>query len=298
MRLAPRHLLSRTTLGAALVSALVAGLVVQASSGPAGAVHAAATPARDYLALGDSVTFGYREGDTTPPPNFARASSFTSYAEDVGEALGLTVANSACPGETSTSFTTAGVPSNGCENQPGGGFGYRTIFPLHVKYKGTQLAYALSYLKAHHHTALVTLMIGANDAFLCQETTADQCASELPAVLATLSTNVADILRAIRHTAHYRGQVVIVNYYSTSYANATDVAGSEALNTTVDAAAKPFDVQIANGFGAFEAAARQSGGDSCVAGLLTQLNGGGCGVHPSVAGQAVLALAVERVLKK
>jgi hypothetical protein len=34
----------------------------------------------------------------------------------------------------------------------------------------------------------------------------------------------------------------------------------------------------------------------CDAGLLTQLSGGDCGVHPSYAGQCLLALAVERAL--
>ncbi len=57
-----------------------------------------------------------------------------------------------------------------------GNVGYRTQFPLHVKYSGSQLAYAVSYLKKHQKVRLVSLMIGANDYFVCQETTADQCA--------------------------------------------------------------------------------------------------------------------------
>ena len=35
-------------------------------------------------------------------------------------------------------------------------------------------------------------------------------------------------------------------------------------------------------------------GDACKAGLLTQLSTGSCGVHPSYAGQAVLAQALIR----
>ena len=65
----------------------------------------------------------------------------------------------------------------------------------------------------------------------------------------------------------------------------------------MDSAAKPFHVVMADGFAAFRAAARQSGGDSCKAGLLTQLTTGGCGVHPSLAGQALLALAVEQAIR-
>src|SRR5664279_263420 len=33
------------------------------------------------------------------------------------------------------------------------------------------------------------LMLGANDGFLCQDTTADHCASELPSVLAQVGSN-------------------------------------------------------------------------------------------------------------
>lgn len=296
MGLFGRRVISRAAMGLLATGALTLGATWQTTEGLAASRHSAAV--HDYLALGDSVTFGYRESNTTPAPNYHDAASFIGYPQDVGLALGMQVANASCPGETSLSLTTKGVQSNGCENVPGGGPGYRSAYPLHVSYKGTQLAYANAYLKTHKRTQLVSLMIGANDAFLCEETTSDDCSSELPTVLKQIATNVADTLSTIRKTDHYKGQIVIVDYYSLDYANSTDNAGSEALNTTVDKAAKPYKVQIADGYAAFQAAALQSGGDSCTAGLLTQLTSGGCGVHPSIAGQAVLALAVEAVVKK
>ncbi len=289
----------RVLAGVTLLAVAVSGFAVPALS--AGRAHAssveAVTRGSDYLALGDSVTFGFREFNTTPPPNYFRQASFVGYPEVVGADLGLHVANAACPGETSLSLIKPNVTSNGCENAPGGGSGYRSAFPLHVKYSGTQIQYAVKYLRAHHATRLVTLMVGANDAFLCEATTADQCTSEIGGVLAQIAKDVAATLKAIRHTARYHGQVVIVNYYSLDYSNATDSSGSQALNSTVDAAAAPYGVVIADGYGAYEAAALQSGGSSCTAGLLTQLTGGGCGVHPSLAGQALLALAVEQAIK-
>lgn len=282
-----------------LLGLVVSGVAVPALSAQrrAAAPVEAVTRGSDYLALGDSVTFGFRESDTTPPPNYFHPASFTGYPEDVGEDLGLHVANAACPGETSRSLITPGVPSNDCENLPDGGPGYRSSYPLHVRYGGTQLQYALTYLRTHPRTRLVTLMIGANDAFLCEETTTDDCASEITGVLAQVSADVGATLRAIRRTARYRGQIVIVNYYSLDYSNPTDNAGSQALNAAEDSAATPYSVRIADGYGAFEAAAVQSGGNSCTAGLLTQLTGGGCGVHPSLAGQALLALAVEQAIR-
>ncbi len=287
--------------GLVCVSALVVGVVLLVTSGSSDSARGGtASPAagRDYLALGDSVTFGYREADTSPPPNYSDASSFVGFPEDVGGALGFDVANAACTGESSASFVFTDGQSNGCETSRGGGSGYRTSFPLHVSYSGTQLQYAVQYLKSHPQTQLVSLMIGYNDLFVCQETTADRCASEVPAVLTQVSTNVADILGAIRYGAHYDGQVVIVNYYSFDYANSADNRSSQEVNGALDSAATPFHVQIADGFAAFQAAARPFGGDSCAAGLLTRLTSGGCGIHPSAAGQAVLAAAVERVVGK
>jgi lysophospholipase L1-like esterase len=254
------------------------------------------TPGSTYLALGDSVTFGFEEQTVTPPPNYHDAASFIAYPQLVGQALKLKVVNAACPGETSGSLIDASAPSNGCENAPKSGSAYRKLYPLHVKYGGSQLAFAVSYLKSHPTVRLVSLMIGANDAFLCQETTSDGCKTELPSVLAKLKKNVATILSSIRTKAHYAGQIVINNYYALNYGIPAIAAESKLLNTAVDSAAKPFKVRFGDGFGVLGVAAAHSGGDSCKAGLLTQLSGGACGVHPSVAGQTLLAQAVENVL--
>ncbi len=262
---------------------------------PVGTVPGVA-PGSTYLALGDSVTFGYEESGVVPAPNYHNAASFINYPQLVGQALKLKVVNAACPGETAASLINASAPSNGCESAPHGGPRYRAMFPLHVHYPGSQLAFAVSYLKTHPNVRLVSLMIGANDAFLCQETTADGCKSELPAVQAKLKHDVATILSAIRHNAHYGGQVVIVNYYALNYAVPAIAGQSTLLNKTVDAAAKAAHVRIADGFGVLGAAALHSGGDTCKAGLLTQIGGGMCGIHPSVAGQTLLAQAVENVI--
>jgi lysophospholipase L1-like esterase len=263
-------------------------------------IHSPVTRGSGYLALGDSVTFGYEEQTVVPTPNYADASSFLGYPEQLGSELHLTVANAACPGETSSSLIDPTAQSNGCENTPGkGNVGYSTMFPLHVHYTGSQLAYGVSYLKTHKNVRLVSLMIGANDFFVCQETTADKCASltEQAAVLTTVGKNVKTILSAIRNKAHYSGQLAVVNYYSLDYSSQTQDAMSALLNTTVDTAGKPFHAVVADGFTELEAAAAHSGGNSCTAGLLTQLSAGGCGIHPSYAGQGLLAQSLEKVIR-
>jgi len=256
-------------------------------------------PGSQYLALGDSVTFGYMEPTVLPAPDYGDAASFPGYPEQLGARLRLSVANAACPGETSASLVNASAPSNGCESNPAhiAAKNYRT-HPLHVSYKGSQLAFALSYLHSHKNVRLVTLMIGANDFFLCQETTTDGCAStaEQNATATSVTKNIHTILSAIRTKAHYNGQLVIVNYYSLDYAVPAINAQSQLLNKVQDAAAKPFGVRIADGYGELEAGSAHSGDNTCTAGLLTQLSAGGCGIHPSYAGQALLASALEKTI--
>jgi lysophospholipase L1-like esterase len=219
---------------------------------------------------------------------------FIGYPELLGGELHLKVANAACPGETSSSLINTSAPTLACENY------YSKSFPLHVSYKRSQLAYALTYLRRYHNVRIVSLMIGANDVFLCQAKTKDACASpsEQAAEFATIAANARRILSAIRNTAHYRGQLVLVNYYSLDYSNATITAGSIKLNQALDSSAKRFHAVVANGFAGFQAAALHSGGNPCTAGLLTMVGRpGDCGIHPSYAGQALLAQAVEQAIR-
>lgn len=287
----------------ALVLAALAVCAAPAAAKPkATAKPLPVAPGTRYLALGDSVTFGYMEGTVVPAPNYHNAASFFGYPELAGDALHLKVANAACSGETSSSLINPKAQSNGCENSPGHpGVGYRTQFPLHVNYKGSQLAFALSYLKAHKNVSLVSLMIGANDFFVCQETTSDSCgsAAEQQATAAKVTANVHTILGSIRKKAHYTGQIAIVNYYSLNYSVPAVNAQSQLLNKVQDAAAKPYHVVIADGYGELQQGAAHFGGSTCQAGLITELNNtpGMCGIHPSYAGQSLLALSLEKAIK-
>lgn len=250
-----------------------------------------------YLALGDSVSFGYMEPTVVPAPDYTHAANFVGFPEVVASDLHLKLTNLACPGETSSSLINDKAQSNGCETRPNASTpGYRAAFPLHVRYSGSQLSYAVKYLRKHSGVRLVTLMVGANDYFLCQETTADQCQSptEQIGVVGTVAKNVRKIITTLRDRAHYNGQLVIVDYYSISSALAAGTAG---LNHETNLAGHGFHIRVANAFKAFARASAHSGGSACTAGLLTQLSTGGCGVHPSSAGQSVLASTVIRAVR-
>ncbi|MEP6695851.1 MAG: GDSL-type esterase/lipase family protein [Pseudonocardiales bacterium] len=280
--------------------ALVGASVLAASGLVAAVPAAAAQPVHvgtGYLALGDSVAFGYRPPQVTPPAAYLDAANFVGYPEDLAGLDSLRLTNASCPGETTASMITPGAQSNGCENSVGSPFGYRSLFPLHVSYSGTQLAFAVDYLRSHPHTRLVTIDIGANDLFVCQEVTADQCTgADFQATLAQISQNLATIFAALRHQGHYHHDLVLLTYYSLSYTDPTQLAGTDALNAALTGPAKQFGGIVADGFTAFEHASAAAGGDPCDAGLLVALPGGGCNIHPSAYGHLILANAIAQAI--
>jgi len=284
---------------------VVLGLAVGVAASLMTALPASATPvtrsAADgtYLALGDSVAFGYVPPQAVPPPNYFDPGSFVGYPEDVAQALRIRVSNASCPGETTASFLVPGARSNGCENSPSSTItAYRTQYPLHVQYQGTQMQYALKYLAVHRDTRLVTIGIGANDVFLCQETTADACvsAAEFQAVLQEIQANLTTIYTLIRDVAHYHGLLVALTYYSVTYSDPAQVAGTEALDSVIASVTEKFGGKVADGFAAFEGPSAAFGGYPCAAGLLIKLPDGTCNIHPSHAGQLLLAQAIEDVV--
>lgn len=250
-----------------------------------------------YLALGDSVAFGYVPPRALPTPNYLVAHSFVGYPEDLAQRLDERVWNASCPGETTASMLFAGAQSNGCENSVGSSIGYRTLYPLHVQYRGTQMQYALDYLAAHKHTRLITIDIGANDAFVCQETTADHCSSpsELGAVAQEIGTNLATMILQLRGTG-YGGPIVVLSYYALNYADPAQVAGAQFLDSVITTATNAAGGAVADGFSAFAVASAGSGSDPCAAGLLIKLPDGTCNIHPSALGHHVLAAAIATAI--
>ena len=139
--------LRRSAIAGVLVGvALVATVVLPVGTGTAWAKPATGTDRNGtYLALGDSVAFGYVPPNAIPAPNYFDADLLPHLPKTVQQLLPR-ARPSARPGETTASMLTAGAQSNGCQNSVGSSVGYRTQYPLHVHYRGTQMAYALRYL--------------------------------------------------------------------------------------------------------------------------------------------------------
>jgi lysophospholipase L1-like esterase len=289
---------------AAVAVALVAGgVLLPVGTASAGQRGLAVT---GYLALGDSVAFGYVPANAVQPkpPDYNDPSSFVGYPEDLARALRTTVANASCPGETTMSFLAEGAQSNGCENSvspPYSRVGYRTVYPLHVKYSGTQMEYAIKYLESHPSTNLVTIDIGANDAFICQETTSDGCVAEFVSLLAQIKDNLASTYQQLRDVAGYHGTIVAVTYYSTNYADALLDAETQALDRAIANVTQSYGGVVASGYAAFKGPSEKHGGSPCLAGLLVKVSSDpdappDCNIHPSPAGHLLLAAAIAEAI--
>src|SRR6267143_1740269 len=260
----------------ALLSAI--GLVVLAAA-PA----TASSEGHSYLALGDSVPFGFSPN----PALWSDATNFVGYPEIVAQRLNIEDVNATCPGEATGGFISLTGTDNVCRP-------YRFVLhePLHVSYSGTQLAFATSYLTTHPRTRLVTLTLGANDVFhlqhVCEAAHKDHPADILkcfndgvPGVLFTMAANLNTIFTALRATG-YNGLIVAVTYYSLDYSN---TSGAELLNGPMVAVASAHGALIADGLGAWAPVA--AGGSSCTAGLLLPPfppDPSPCDVHPTPLG--------------
>jgi len=183
------------------------------ASGHPGIGHGPGRPS-SYLALGDSLAFGYSQAkfESLLPSEPASAYN-TGYVDDFAHLLKLgnpklEVINDGCPGETTESFI-----KGPCE--------YQLAYPLHHPYVGgptsSQLSDALAYLQANPNTNPITLDIGANDALGVIEHTCEkkvECViKEAPALFAHIAANLGLILTDLRG-ADPHATIVVLGLYN------------------------------------------------------------------------------------
>ncbi len=268
----------------------VVGLLPGVAAAPASAASQGNDNPNNYLALGDSVPFGYNPRRVQPGVDPDVFVGYPQLASDLFRPR-KKLSNASCPGETSTSLITGHRPDNGCQD-------YRQfIGALHVAYSGSQLDYAKSYIAANPRTGLVTMMIGANDLFRlidrCTGSHNPNCVGHgIPRLVTTLTGNLTTIYSTLRR-AGFHGDLVAVTYYALDYSDPAGVAVITAVNNTLAGVTRAFGGKVAAGFEKFQAAANDFGGDSCAAGLLIHLTSTTCDIHPSRAGAALLADAVR-----
>ncbi|QKW23733.1 SGNH/GDSL hydrolase family protein [Kitasatospora sp. NA04385] len=150
-----------------------------------------------YLALGDSLAAGYQ---STPDGGHVVG---RGYAQDLARTLGSRAARGHRPFE----FTDLGCPGETTGTMADGGCPYPHSFT------GSQLAAAVSYLKAHRKDeVLVTIDIGANDVQRC----ASGGSLDLPCAvngIEQVRTGLDRILGELRAAAGPRTRIVGMNLY-------------------------------------------------------------------------------------
>lgn len=171
-------------------------------------------PPRTYLALGDSLAFGFQQAKFNALlPTEDPAAFDTGYVDDLAAIFKLhdprlEVVNDGCPGETTDSFIS-------------GPCSYQLSFPLHHPYtagpSSSQLTDALAYLRAHpNHVSPITIDIGANDALGVAEHTcafAPKCILEhAPGLIEHISANLSLILSDLRSAARH-AKIVVLGLY-------------------------------------------------------------------------------------
>jgi lysophospholipase L1-like esterase len=185
-----------------------------------------------YLALGDSLAFGYSQAKfNSLYPDENPADYETGYVNDFADVLkvfqpGLQIVNDGCPGETTESFIE-------------GPCAYQLEFPLHHPYAAgtdsSQLTDALAYLRAHPGSVNpITIDIGANDALGLIETTckleAACIAAGAPAVFTKIGGNLGMILGELRAAAPH-AQIIVLGLYNPF---GETIAGGDALTARLN----------------------------------------------------------------
>ena len=210
-----------------LIACCVAGVAVAMLAPAAGAAKIGGT----YLALGDSLAYGYHAAqfEEQYAKGLVEPSTFEKgYVNDFAAALklvnpSLKVIDYGCPGETSETFIDGPVPAVPPTYAPYYCAGGKTGKPfpktdLHNTYPGTQLEAALSTLKANPNVSPITLDIGANDllqflATECGFPSKDTCGeSQFALEFGKVATNVYLILSQL-HAAAPNAQIVLVGIY-------------------------------------------------------------------------------------
>ena len=195
-------------------------------------------PKTYYLALGDSLAFGYQ-------PNLDWSHSYPTqwYSSNLSKHHVKSYTNYGCNGETSNTFINGGCPYS---------------YALHNYYAGAQLNAAVSFIKAHPGAVSpVSLDIGAND--LLPDINSSTCAvsSTWSTDLATLDTNLTQtilpqMIAALTVNGVRTGDLVMMNYYD-PYQNACPGSLSyvQTLNQHLASDAAQFNVPVSDVFTAF-----------------------------------------------
>jgi lysophospholipase L1-like esterase len=230
------------------LAAVGAAFVLSATAPSAGQRAKFNPPKQYYLALGDSIAYGYqaRKARAGLPP----AAFNTGYVDVFAGRLrqiqpGLTVVNYGCPGETTTTFIGGGCPATT--------FG----FPLHDAFEGAQLGAAIAFLRAHRgEVSPITLTLWGNDVREFVASCPDEAcvARGLPQLVDEVTNNLRFILDHLREAAP-DAEIIVTGSWD-SYLDSLEFADPlfQVLNGSMAATAASTRVRFADPFPLFNPA--------------------------------------------
>jgi lysophospholipase L1-like esterase len=223
----------RPLFAAAVVLILgLAALLGNAAIASRSSQPASPSPQAYYLALGDSLTYGYQpnRANGAPPSAFD-----TGFVDVFGARLRtlspkLQVVNYGCPGETTVTFTRGGCPA------------FADHMKLHDSFRGSQLKAALSFLRAHPgQVSPITVTLWGNDWFAVL---LDTCKGKVacvrkhgPKAIAALGTRLTSIVKRLR-TAAPGAEIVVTGAWNPDPAQLKPLKGTyRSLNASIARAA-------------------------------------------------------------
>lgn len=238
-------------------------------------------PRKYYLALGDSLAFGFQfeifnqHYPSVPPELFSHG-----YVDDFSQMLqriqpDIQTINFGCPGETTDTFI-----HGGCVYTLQG-------FQLHNSYSDSQLDEAIQFLHAHPgQVSPITFNLGTNDL----KVLTTLCGSDIscyyiqgPIVLDQISANLNQILGALRVAAPNSEIITFTNYSVSFLSDPRFLELSNAFNAVIFTTASANRVRVADVFTAFNGPPQPE--TICNLTLICTSGDG----HPSDAGYQVIA---------
>jgi lysophospholipase L1-like esterase len=278
----------RTSVAAAGIAVLLGGAVLMldaTSQARTTAQPVLAPPQQYYLALGDSIAYGFQPAKARaglPPSRFN-----TGYVDVFAARLRtiapkIRVVNYSCPGESTKTFVDGGCPGRG------------DVRRLHDAFKGTQLGAALAFLRAHRgQVSPITLTLGGNDLDELAEACKGSFAciqGRAPRAFAQFASRLTIILRRLRAAAP-KAEIIVTGIWNF---NADDLKRTDPLfrsfEATIARVTSGANVRFADTFPVFNPQGNLAREKARICALTFACSAGD--PHPNDAGYRAIAAAV------
>ena len=271
------------TLAKIAVVCALGGVSLAAPLALGGTERLSTSPQGYYLALGDSVAYGFQPSASkgTPPSAFDTGYVDVFAARLRALAPKIRVVNYSCPGESTRTFI-----AGGCS-------GRHDVKGLHDPYKGAQLKAAVAFLRAHPgEVSPITLTLWGNDL----GETIDACKGKFACVQTraprTITSGLTSILRQLRAAAP-KAKIIVTGTWNPEVGNfkQTDPL-YRSIGTTIARTAKTVNAGFADTFPTFNPQGNPAREKERICALTFACSKFKGDPHPTDAGYRAIAAAV------